>query len=64
MTEPFIQPSKMIIELDDDQIETLTKYRDSLDHRMINNIDKWNKKELLHFESRQITKKINQYKNK
>lgn len=61
---PFIMPSKMYVELDEEQLKTLANYRDSLDERMIKNMDKQNTKLILFQESKEVTKFINKHKNK
>ena len=60
----ILWPSNMIIELTDEQIETLVNYRNQLDNRMINNEDRTNLKWLLFNESQQITKFINEYRKR
>lgn len=60
--DSIMWPSNMIIELDDEQIETLVNYRNQLDNRMINNLDRTNLKWALFNESQQITKFINEYR--
>ena len=62
--DSILWPSNMIIELTDEQIETLVNYRNNLDSRMINNEDKTNLKWLLFHESQQITKFINEYRKR
>jgi hypothetical protein len=57
-------PSNMIIEITDEQIETLINYRNNLDQRMINNEDKTNHKWALFNESQKITKFINEYRKR
>lgn len=60
--DSILWPSNMIIQLTDEQIETLVNYRNNLDSRMINNEDKTNLKWALFHESQQITKFINEYR--
>lgn len=62
--DSILWPSNMIIELTDEQIETLVNYRNNLDSRMINNEDRTNLKWLLFHESQQITKFINEYRKR
>ena len=62
--DSILWPSNMIIELTDEQIETLVNYRNNLDSRMINNEDKTNHKWALFNESQQITKFINEYRKR
>lgn len=60
--DSIMWPSNMIIELTDEQIEILVNYRNQLDNRMINNLDRTNLKWALFNESQQITKFINEYR--
>lgn len=62
--DSIMWPSNMTIEITDEQIETLVNYRNNLDQRMINNIDKTNHKWALFNESQKITKFINEYRKR
>jgi len=58
--QPFSQKSEMIIPYDDEQRQTLVKFRDSLDYIVINNISTEKIKAHLFEHSREITRFINQ----
>ena len=62
--DSILWPSNMTIELDDEQIEILVNYRNQLDNRMINNLDRTNLKWAIFHESQQITKFINEYRKR
>ncbi len=62
--DSIMWPSNMTIEIDDEQIETLVNYRNELDNRMINNVDRtYIKYEIFH-ESQKVTKFINEYRKR
>lgn len=62
---PFCQKSKIIVPLDDEQIERLELWRSIVDDKMINTpASSRYKKAIWLDESQKTTKKINQYKNK
>lgn len=62
--DSIMWPSNMIIEITDEQIETLVNYRNELDNRMINNVDRTTLKWALFQESQNITKFINEYRKR
>jgi len=62
--DSIMWPSNMTIELDDQQIETLVNYRNELDQRMINNVDRTTLKWAIFNESQKITKFINEYRKR
>jgi len=62
--DSIMWPSNMTIELDDQQIETLVNYRNELDNRMINNVDRTTLKWAIFNESQKITKFINEYRKR
>ena len=62
--DSIMWPSNMTIEITDEQIETLVNYRNNLDQRMINNVDRTTLKWALFNESQKITKFINEYRKR
>jgi hypothetical protein len=62
--DSILWPSNMIIELDNEQIEILINYRNELDNRMINNVDRTTLKWAIFNESQKITKFINEYRKR
>ncbi len=62
--DSIMWPSNMTIELDDQQIETLVNYRNELDNRMINNVDRTTLKWAIFHESQKITNFINEYRKR
>ena len=62
--DSIMWPSNMIIELDNEQIEILINYRNELDNRMINNVDRTTLKWAIFNESQKITKFINEYRKR
>ena len=62
--DSIMWPSNMTIEITDEQIETLVNYRNELDNRMINNVDRTALKWAIFNESQNITKFINEYRKR
>jgi hypothetical protein len=62
--DSILWPSNMTIELTYEQIETLVNYRNELDNRMINNVDRTTLKWAIFNESQKITKFINEYRKR
>jgi hypothetical protein len=62
--DSIMWPSNMIIEITNEQIETLVNYRNELDNRMINNVDRTTLKWAIFHESQNITKFINEYRKR
>ena len=62
--DSILWPSNMIIEITDEQIETLINYRNQLDNRMINNEDRTTLKWAIFNESQKITSFINEYRKR
>jgi hypothetical protein len=62
--DSIMWPSNMTIEITNEQIETLVNYRNELDNRMINNVDRTTLKWAIFNESQNITKFINEYRKR
>jgi hypothetical protein len=62
--DSIMWPSNMTIEITNEQIETLINYRNNLDQRMINNVDRTTLKWAIFNESQKITKFINEYRKR
>ena len=62
--DSIMWPSNMTIEITDEQIQTLVNYRNELDNRMINNVDRTTLKWAIFNESQKVTKYINEYRKR